>query len=62
MAARRARTSRAAARVGDFTARRNAIHAQARRDALDAARWIDEAAVFASKPWRCPLVQSGATD
>ncbi len=35
-----------AARVGDFSARRNAMHGQARRDALDAARWIDEGASF----------------
>jgi len=28
--------------VADFTARRNAIYAQQRRDAIDAARWVDD--------------------
>jgi hypothetical protein len=28
--------------VADLTARRNAIHAQQRRDATDAARWVDD--------------------
>src|SRR3954452_25404877 len=30
------------ARVGDFTARRNAIYVQQVHDAIDAARWVDD--------------------
>jgi hypothetical protein len=52
-----------AARVGDFTARRNAIHAQARRDALDAARWIDEGGSFRVEAVALPpLSRADATD
>jgi hypothetical protein len=46
--------------VGDFSARRNAIHGQARRDALDAARWIDEGGSFRVEAVALPpRVQSG---